>query len=100
MFFVTNGVSYVGFPLASPLQQPPYPLSNTHLEAIQRRADVCPHLVPLDNVSAVLGVPTRGPGACALVVALVDVLGGEPQSAIAQGLEHAGGLHFKRSTDS
>lgn len=67
----------------------------THLEPIQRRADICPHLVPLDDEATVLGVPTHGPGARALVEALVDVLGREAQSAIAQRLEDAGGLHFR-----
>ena len=72
---------------------PPRPQSCTHLEPVQRRADVGPHLVPLDDEATALGVPTHGPRARALVEALVDILGREAQSAVAQRLEHSGGLH-------
>lgn len=66
----------------------------THLESLQRRTHIGPHLVPFDDVAAVLGVPAHGPGARALVEALVDVLGREPQLAVTHAEKGACGLHF------
>lgn len=68
--------------------------SGTHLEGVEVGGhDVGPHLGPVDDVAAELGVPTHGAGARALVVALVDVLGG--QGELAEALqERLRRLHF------
>jgi len=67
-----------------------------YLEPFQVRTHVGADFIPLDNVPAVLGMATHGSRAGTLVVAFVDVLGREPQLAIAHALEDTRRLHFTR----
>jgi hypothetical protein len=66
-------------PIVSQLSSPRR--GTTHLKPLEWRAHIRAHLVPIDDVATMLGVATHGPRARALVVALVDILGGETEAA-------------------
>lgn len=58
--------------------------------------DVRPHLMPLDDVSTELCVPTHGSRAISLVEALVDVLRRQAQMLVLEHLEDGRGSHRGR----
>lgn len=67
----------------------------THLEILQVwRHSVCPHLVPLDHVSSVLGVATHRSCAVTLVEALVDIFDCELEVAVSTDGEGLGRFHI------